>query len=400
MSALTRASLIFDAYRKGKRSYASQKIQHGTDAHFQYVSDYRLSLRLSQRISYPPPSTNLTYNILTVKVFWFFGELGVNLFALTTGYFQSKGRFKWGKLILLIAQVFSYSMLTNGFCALTGGLNFSGPASCLSVFFPIIFGNYWFATAYVITYLLSPYLNRLIEALDRTSFRNMLVTLSVLYILIPTCFGIFRNSTESWLYYNRLIWLIIAYFAGAYIRRYPFPSLKSMKCALIPALAAFALMTLSIPVFHALNVIFVAYGQPREIAYFWFPNTALMVLLSVSVFCVFLQLDIPYTPWINRIASTTFGIYLLHTGLWTNWLWETCFAMAQKIDSPTLIPQILALCAGIFLAGMVVDFARQALERVTLKKWLSSERFLRFEKRFDVNITEKQPRLDANITET
>ena len=334
-----------------------------------------------------PNEAGLTPNLLTVKIFWFFGELGVNLFALTTGYFQSKGRFRWGKLILLAAQVLFYSLLTNGIGVLVGAVNFRGVTMRLSVFFPVVFGAYWFATAYAIVYLLSPYFNRLIEALDGKSFRNLMATLLIAYCVIPTLFGIFRNTTENWLYFNRMIWLFIAYFVGAYIRRYSSPLLKSMKCALIPALATFALMTLSIPVIHAFNGIF---HKSREVAYFWFPNTAPMVLLSVSLFCVFLQLDIAYTPWINCIASTTFGIYLFHdNNALRSWTWKTLFRFPEKLDAPTLIPQILAVCAGIFLTGMVIDFVRQALERVTLRKWLSSERFLRFEARFDVNNMEK-----------
>ena len=336
-----------------------------------------------------PNDVGLTPNMLTVKIFYFFGELGVNLFALTTGYFQSKGRFKWEKLILLSAQVLFYSLLTNGINVLIGVLDFRGVAMRVGIFFPVIFTDYWFATAYVIVYLFSPYFNRLIEELDRKSFRNLLVTFFILYSAIPTFFGVLRGNTENWLYYNRAIWLAILYFTGAYIRRYSFPTLKSMKHALIPALATFALMTLSIPVIHALNG---AFHKSREVAYFLFPNTAPMVLLSVGVFCAFLQLDIPYTPWINRVASTTFGIYLLHdSNVLRLWIWKTLLRFSEKINSPTLIPEILLACAVIFLAGMVVDFARQALERVTLKKWLSSERFQRLEARFDVNNTEKEP---------
>lgn len=334
-----------------------------------------------------PNDAGLTPNMLTVKIFWFFGELGVNLFALTTGYFQSKGRFKWAKLILLLAQVLFYSLLTNGIGVLAGAVDLRGVKMRLSVFVPVISGAYWFATAYVIVYLLSPYFNRLIEALDRNSLRNLLTTLLILYSAMPTLFGIFRNATENLLYYNRMIWLIILYFAGAYIRRYSFPLLKSMKRALVCALATFALMTLSIPVIYAFNGVF---RMSKEVAYFWFPNTVLMVLLSVSVFCAFLQLDIPHTPWINRVASATFGVYLLHdSAALREWIWRTLLRFPEKLDSPTLIPQILATCACIFLICMIIDFARQALERVTLRKWLSSERFLRLETRFDVNVTEK-----------
>ena len=43
---------------------------------------------------------NLSVNSFIVKVFWFFGEFGVNLFILITGYFMVNGRFSLKKLYL------------------------------------------------------------------------------------------------------------------------------------------------------------------------------------------------------------------------------------------------------------------------------------------------------------
>ena len=42
--------------------------------------------------------TELGANMLLIKTCWMFGELGVNLFILTTGYFMVEGKFKWKKL--------------------------------------------------------------------------------------------------------------------------------------------------------------------------------------------------------------------------------------------------------------------------------------------------------------
>ncbi|MBR4544561.1 MAG: acyltransferase family protein [Oscillibacter sp.] len=335
---------------------------------------------------YPPP-TYLTYNILTVRIFWFFGEWGVNLFVLISGYFQVNGHFKWKKLFLLLAQVLFYSLLGNLAAFYTGAVQFSGFAVVLKrSAFPIIRSQYWFATAYVIIYLLSPYMNLLIKSMDEKTFRRLLFTLLSLYCVIPTFWGLIIGNTESSLYYSRLIWFFIIYFIGAYIRLYPLPS-RFMKYPLLCALGTFAFMVSSIFVIYALNR---ALGSTQEIAYFWPPNTIPMLILSVSTFYAFLQLNIPYVSWINCVASTTFGIYLFHDGILRQWIWKTLCRFTERVDSPVLIPQILAVCAGIFFVGMTIDFARQAIERVTLKKWLSSEHFLRFETRFDVNPTKRK----------
>lgn len=330
----------------------------------------------------------MTCNLLAIKLGYFAGKLGVNLFTLTTGYFQVSGRFKWRKLFSLLAQILFYSLLTHSIGLFVGAVSLSSPKDILRLLFPTIYRQYWFATAYAIVYLFSPYANRLIASMDEKTFRRLLITALMLYSVIPTVFGLTTGNTESWLYYNEMIWLFIMYFMGAYIRLYSLPLLKSMRRALTCALGAFALATLSIVVIYASSAMF---GTPSALTYFAPQNTVLTVILSVGTFCVFLQLKTPDTQWINRVASTTFGIYLLHdSNALRSWIWKTRLRFPEKINSPTLIPQILLVCACIFLIGMLVDFARQSLERVTLKKWLSSERFQRFEERFDVNNVKKE----------
>ena len=103
----------------------------------------------------------LTVNTLSVKTFWMLGELGVNLFILTSGYHQVMGRFKWKKLILLIAEVVFYNVLLHLVAVMLGEYELERITSLYSWFFPILTNNFWFITTYVITYLLSPYLNKL-----------------------------------------------------------------------------------------------------------------------------------------------------------------------------------------------------------------------------------------------
>lgn len=337
---------------------------------------------------FPTLPSRLTGNMMVVKILWFFGELGVNLFILTTGYFQVLGRFKWRKLLLLLVQVQFYSWLVEFIGLYVGAEEAKTPL--IFIFMPVSMKRYWFVTAYIIVYLFSPYMKVFIDAMDKKMFQRFLLTSLILYSVIPTLLGFleYDSNTEVWLYFNRMIWLLIMYSVGAYIRLYSLPLLRSMKYALLCALGSFALMTNSILVIYELDTVFY---RSIEIAYWWRPNTVLMVLLSVGIFCVFLQLNVPYSPWINRVASTTFGIYLLHDNkILRNWFWKTFIRLAEQLDTPTLIPQIFAVSAGIFLVGMTIDFARQAIERVTLKKWLSSEHFLRFETRFDVNPTKRK----------
>lgn len=46
------------------------------------------------------------------------------------------------------------------------------------------------------------------------------------------------------------------------------------------------------------------------------------LICAISIFCLFKNLKIKYSPTINTIASATFGVYLIHDNpIVRNWLW-------------------------------------------------------------------------------
>ena len=86
------------------------------------------------------------------------GKAGVNLFCLIMGYFGIRSEFKIKKVIQLEAQVIFYSLF--GLCIaliFKSKLSFSAIVVTL---FPIIFNQYWYITAYIMVYILSPFLNK------------------------------------------------------------------------------------------------------------------------------------------------------------------------------------------------------------------------------------------------
>ena len=136
-------------------------------------------------------SQSFSMNKLVVKTFWMLGELGVNLFMLISGYFMICGRFKWSKVIRLIAEVVFYTVLT---LLLTMRLGIYTPQSWkdfLPILLPVTLNQYWFITAYLIVYIMSPYLNLLARAMDKRTYRKFLMTVLILYSVIPAVRGIF-----------------------------------------------------------------------------------------------------------------------------------------------------------------------------------------------------------------
>lgn len=312
-------------------------------------------------------------NKLIIKCFWMLGEMGVNLFILISGYYMVNSQFMWKKLILLLAEVQFYTWVTIWLGIKLGIYALSDLKSIFLTFFPVTLDRYWFITAYILVYILSPFFNLLIHTMDKKTYRKFLAVVLCLYSAIPTIFGIFFNSTEGLLYYNRMIWLAIMYFVGAYICLYVEVEgekrKENSKKYVGWVLLAAAVMVSSILLIDHFNNFFAMLGT-IEPAYFWSPNTLPMVLLSIGVFGLFLRLSIPYQPVINKLASTTLGIYLLHDGVLVPWLWNGVFHCAEYQDSPYLVFHILLAATVIFTVGALVDLLRQILEKYTLDRLL------------------------------
>lgn len=310
---------------------------------------------------------NFSLNEFLVKIFWMFGELGVNIFILITGYFLIHGRFKLKKLMLLICQVLFYHLMT---IVLASGIGIyelpTNLRTFILEFFPITRNYYWFITVYVLIYILSPYLNQFAKTLSKREYLKFLIIVFLLWSVIPTVFGLFYNTTESLLYYNRFIWLVIVYFIGAYIRLYSLHLFKNW--GLVTGII-FLLIAGSILFIEKFEEYFWLIGT-SETAYFWTPNSVLMIFLSVSVFQFFLHMEIPYNRLINKLASTTLGIYILHDGVFAYYLWHVVFKNAQYQESKFLILHILLATVMIFAAGACIDLLRQNLiEKSIVRIW-------------------------------
>lgn len=232
---------------------------------------------------------------------------------------------------------------------------------------PTIFNRYWFFTAYILLYIFSPYLNILIHNIKQKDYQKLLLTEILIWSVIPTVFGILKNGTEGLLYFNRFIWAIVIYLIGAYMNLYPIKFLeRNRKNSVLIAVASFAIMIFGIIVIYTFRDFFKKLGT-TEVAYFWEPNALPMLFLSVSVFKIFVDLKMKGNKIINTLASTTLGIYLLHDGPLSVYIWKNVFHTKEHLNSNFLIVYIVASSIAIFLVGAAIDLARQLLEKQIMK---------------------------------
>ncbi len=284
-----------------------------------------------------------------------------------------KKKFSFKKLILLILEVQFYYWLTAIFLINRGGLlTFKDLFVEDLLFFPVISNRFWFITCYILLFIISPYLNILIDNLDREKFRKFIFVILIIWCVFPTIFGIFKNSSENLLYFSRFLWFIVLYFVGSYIRIYKPKILSNVKGLIYSILCLSVFLCLFILLVNKYSNFFEKIGL-YEPAYFWHPNSVLLFLLSVSIFSLFLKFKIKYSRIITSLASTTLGLYLLHDGLLEVYIWRDFFKTYQYIYTSKFFVHILFTTLVIFVVGVVIDLIRQFFEKHIVKRILDSK---------------------------
>lgn len=292
--------------------------------------------------------SRLWWNILEMG-----GNFGVDVFVLITGFFliESKGLvIKPQKVIRIWGQIFFYSILLF-FVSLLIGKGSVSPQSIIKTFFPITFGQWWFASTYLVLYLLHPYLNKLLQSLSKKEYQRLLLFMLAIWSIIPT-------FTTSSFQSNPLIEFVLYYSIAGYIKIYGLNHQYSSK-------TWFALwLTFSILTYLSC-VIFMLMGKKIEFfsahaIYFYGRNSILTICRAVSFFAAFLTLNIKTNHLINTISSAAFGVYLLHdSNLLRPYLWKEVFRNAQYQDSLLLLPYSIIVVAIVYIVCTIIDLMRK-----------------------------------------
>lgn len=303
-----------------------------------------------------------TFNAFLIKYITMFGELGVNCFILTTGYFMIKSSFKKRKLISLLMEIQFYYLICRLVNVWLGYEQIERFQTVYSLFFPFIYKRYWFATAYILVYIFVPYINSYLlrDGGMQEEHRGILKTSLILWCVIPTFFGIIVNGTEGILYFNRFIWLVIMYITGAYIRLYDIRIFNNLKSSLLVFILSNVLIIISILVIQYNGAFFSKIGIVNS-NYFWRPNTVLLFMSSISLFAIFKNLHIPSLKILQSLASVTFAVYMIHDGPLSDWIWKDLFHVASYGNSHFLLLYIILFSLILYLCGYLADLVRKLI---------------------------------------
>lgn len=308
---------------------------------------------------------SLTYNTSIIKISYFLGKIGVNIFFLITGYFLCKGKFNKKKLLSIIATTEIYGLIVVIISILSDKINLG---NSYIFYFPIVSSMFWFATDYIIIYLLSPYLNILIENLTKEKFKKFLITVLIIWCIIPNIFGIIGGTIGQIFEFTQLGWGIILYFVGAYFNIHGIKILKKQRNNIIILISSFILIILEI-------IIFTIFKEPlKEIQlvdmnhYINNANNVLLLVTAVTIFNIFVNMKYRYNAYINLIASAMFGVYLLHSNIVMDYIKKTVVEIPNKlIETNTPLLMTLSYTFDVMFVCCLIELFRLGILKITKK---------------------------------
>ncbi len=279
-----------------------------------------------------------------------YGGFGVSVFVIISGYCGIHSTFKVRKVIQLLAQVLFYSVSIYTICLLTGLIKFSSLDAIKNVF-PILFQQYWFATAYIILYLVSPYLNKLLKGLSRKELQSFLTIMLVLWCLLPT-------FTMQSMYGREIPKFVMLYTLGAYLRLFPDNVLAKPAVAKLGLILSVVLLFLSSLILQLLGNVSPFFAN--HYAVFYDSDSLLVVVGAACLVYLCGQMKIGSNPFINKISSATFSVFLIHAHVGLRyWVWKGFLKSSSHAESPWLIVHMVASVAIIYTMCTIVDLLRQ-----------------------------------------
>ena len=288
------------------------------------------------------------------------GDIGNGIFFLLTGYFMFEKEYKIRRLVKLLGQVYFYAFFmlliyfVIRFFNIYSFPEFSSMSKMMlliNTIIPITSGSWWFIQTYIILFLFIPVLNNFLEKLNSKSFVIVLCLIWIFWLL-PKTIGF---------WYSNLQMAIFFYILGAGLKK------SNLNINKYIFLLSFCIIWCLLSLIDIKNSqILETNSLKTKLLKMFYTAASSAVLTPLAVACIFeffKKLTIKNNKLINIIASTTFGIYLIHdSSVGRALIWNKIFHCLDYQYNSVYFPLLAILTAlTIFICCSIIDYLRQLL---------------------------------------
>ena len=225
-----------------------------------------------------------------------FGYLCDIIFFVCTAWFLCDSKkHNNTKAINMIINTFILSVLFLVIYKFLGfNISLEETIKCLT---PISNGTYWYITCYIMFYLLSPYLNIIIDNLSKKQHLSICLVIFIIYYVID-----FLANSEFF-YVNKLIMFAVMYFIISYIKKYHRDFCESLKLNIV-------LFIISTFIFYL--IIFINYAiVPINLKWHVLYNP-FFLMMAISLLNIFRKIKFS-SKLINTLSALTLFAYIIHS---------------------------------------------------------------------------------------
>lgn len=260
-------------------------------------------------------SSNTLHYLLQIILFILITH--VNSFLMITGYFQYNKKFSIKKILKIVLQLWFYNFIIYSIFHFFNIIKLDMITFCFKASFFNTSSSYWFITNYIILYLISPFLNKIILNTNKKQHIQLIMVLSLIYFISP----IF--TLGNFIYNNgyNIQQFIIFYFIGSFISKYKIDNKIFNNTNLIQKRIIYISIILFCVLFNFcfFNTMTYLYNNISNFktitGYFsrdyYIYSNIIVVIQTITLFMLFQTFKFS-SKVVNTVSRTTFGIYLIH----------------------------------------------------------------------------------------
>lgn len=295
----------------------------------------------------------LSFSYAVMELFQAISYVSVNCYVLISGYFLINSKFKFSKIFKIWLQVLFYSISIYIILLILNKIPFNLKELIRSMF-PLTFGQYWFATVYIILYIASPILNTIMRTMSEAQVRLWIFVMILLFSISPIKDSIGVQDGYS------LYWFICLYCVGAYIRLYYKPKYIYKKY-----LFGFIFAT-GIDYIVAMTSVWITvrlFGVARGMSYFLAYNWIGTFIASVCLFIFILNLEVKsqkVNKYILSFSTLTFGVYLIHVNPHlSKVIWNEILVTNRYLEYRGKFFIYMLMVISLYLVCSFIEYIRQ-----------------------------------------
>jgi len=298
---------------------------------------------------------------LMVRLLEAFLVSGVNIYVMCGAYYLIDKEFSLKRILRIWGITLFYSVLIMLVHTIVGMGIGNGLVidkylwiTCLT---PVISEHYWFVTAYVLLLFVGPVLNRGIKEMPQKSLLKLILVLTVILSVCPSLCPLLLPTDKFGM---DLLWFILLYLYGAYIRLYGIRITKEKRGSIACYIIA------SVLIFFSFLTVVTIYQKTGKLGDYitrqYHYNSVLCLMASLGLFGLFEQVRIPVGKMsgaICEIAGVSFGVYLIHEHIVLRYMWPQVLGISKLYGSMSAFAAFVLVVPGIYIVCGLIEWIRK-----------------------------------------